>query len=78
MSNDLVSIIMLSCNDGRYVEETVRSVLVQTYQNWELLFVAEQSDEALKTVLDLRNEETERKGNRSRTLQKIPNNPVCC
>lgn len=60
MSNDLVSIIMLSCNNGRHVEETVRSVLAQTYQNWELLFNAEKSDEALKAVLDLRNEETER------------------
>lgn len=60
MVSDLVSIIMLSCNDGRYVEETVRSVLAQTYQNWELLFVAEQNDNALKIVLDLRNEEGER------------------
>lgn len=60
MSNNLASIIMLSCNDGRYVEESVRSVLAQTYQNWELLFVAEKSDEALKTVLNLRKEETER------------------
>ena len=60
MTNDLVSIVMLSQNDGRYVEETVRSVLAQTYQNWELLFVAEQSDEALNKVLDLRKDEAER------------------
>ena len=60
MTNDLVSIVMLSQNDGRYVEETVRSVLAQTYQNWELLFVAEKCDEALNIVLDLRKEEAER------------------
>ena len=60
MSNDWVSIVMLSQNDGRYVEETVRSVLAQTYQNWELLFVAEKCDEALNIVLDLRKEEAER------------------
>ena len=60
MINDLVSIVMLSQNDGRYVEETVRSILAQTYKNWELLFVAEQSDEALNKVLDLRKEEAER------------------
>ena len=60
MINDMVSIIMLSSKDGRYVEETVRSVLSQTYQNWELLFVAEESSEALKTVLELRKEEAER------------------
>ena len=33
MKNDLVSIIMLSKDNGRYVEETVRSVLAQTYRN---------------------------------------------
>ncbi len=60
MINDLVSIIMLSCNDERYVEETVRSVLAQTYQSWELLFVAEKSDESLSVVLDLRKEEAEK------------------
>ena len=60
MINDLVSIVMLSQNDGRYVEETVRSVLAQTYQNWELLFVAEKCDEALNKVLNLRKDETER------------------
>jgi len=61
MTNDLVSIVMLSRNDGRYVEETVRSVLAQTYQNWELLFVAERhKDEALEKMLDLRKEESDR------------------
>lgn len=38
MSNDLVSVIMLSHNQSQYVEESVRSVMAQTYQNWELLF----------------------------------------
>ena len=61
MSNDLVSIVMLSRNDGRFVEETVRSVLAQTYQNWEILFVAERhKDEALEKILDLRKEESDR------------------
>lgn len=39
MSNDLVSIIMPSYNCGRFVRETIESVLTQTYSNWELLFV---------------------------------------
>ena len=61
MTNDLVSIVMLSQNDGRYVEETVRSILAQTYQNWELLFVAERhKDEALEKMLNLRKEESAR------------------
>lgn len=61
MTNDLVSIVMLSRNDGRLVEETVRSVLAQTYQNWEILFVAERhKDEALEKILNLRKEESDR------------------
>lgn len=38
MSRNLVSIIMLSHNRGQFVEESVRSILAQTYTNWELLF----------------------------------------
>lgn len=51
MSNDLVSIIMPSYNCGRYVEETIRSVQVQTYQNWEIVFVDDCSlDDSVKRV----------------------------
>ena len=53
----LVSIIMLSHGDPTYVEETVRSVLAQTYQNWELLFVTESDNEALNMFSDLRTED---------------------
>lgn len=38
ISRDLISIIMLSHNRGQFVEESVRSILAQTYTNWELLF----------------------------------------
>lgn len=38
MDRNLVSIIMLSHNRGQFVEESVRSILAQTYTNWELLF----------------------------------------
>ena len=37
--NDLVSIVMLSHNDGGYLKECVESVLAQTYTNWELVFL---------------------------------------
>ena len=57
MGNDLVSIIMLSHGDVTYVEETVKSVLAQTYQNWELLFVAKSDDETIKIVSELRDED---------------------
>ena len=37
--NELVSIIMPSYNTGRFIKETIESVLAQTYPNWELLIV---------------------------------------
>lgn len=36
---DLVSIVMPSYNTGRYIKETIESVLVQSYTNWELIIV---------------------------------------
>ena len=53
----LVSIIMLSHGDGTHVVETVKSILAQTYQNWELLFVAKTDDESLKPFSLLREED---------------------
>lgn len=35
----LVSIIMPNYNSEKYVEETIKSIISQTYENWELLFV---------------------------------------
>ena len=54
----LVSIIMLSYGDSTHVVETVKSILAQTYQNWELLFVAKtDDDESLKPFSLLREED---------------------
>ena len=54
---DLVSIIMLSHGDSTHIVETVKSILEQTYQNWELLFVAKTDDESLKPFSLLREED---------------------
>ena len=54
----LVSVIMLSHGDGSYVVDSVKSILAQTYQNWELLFVAKSDDdESLKPFSLLREED---------------------
>ena len=39
MSMELVSIIMPTYNCGRFIAESINSVLAQTYTNWELLIV---------------------------------------
>ena len=51
---DLVSIIMPSYNCGKYVDDTIRSVLAQTYSNWEIIFVDDCStDDTVRRVLEL-------------------------
>lgn len=37
--SELVSIIMPSYNCEKYVEDAIRSVQAQTYQNWEIIFM---------------------------------------
>jgi len=46
MKHHLVSVIMPCHNGERYIELSVRSVLAQTYQNWELLVIDDASTDA--------------------------------
>lgn len=56
---DLVSIIMPSYNCGKYVEETIRSVQAQTYQNWEIIFMDDCSkDDTIRQVSVLREQDS--------------------
>ena len=62
MVKDMVSIIMLSHNSSPFVEESVRSVMAQTYQNWELLFLDDNSkDKTITLMMDLKDEARIRK-----------------
>lgn len=47
----LVSIIMPNYNSAKYLQDTIGSVIAQTYSNWELLFVDDCStDDSIKIV----------------------------
>lgn len=48
-----MSIIMLSKDNGRYLKETIESVLSQTYQNWELVFLDDKSkDDTIRQMME--------------------------
>lgn len=50
-NNRLVSIIMPSYNTTSFIEETIQSVIAQTYTDWELLIVDDRStDDTVKIV----------------------------
>lgn len=52
MQDGLVSIIVPVYNAAAYIEETIRMVVAQTYQNWELILVNDCSTDNSKQVIE--------------------------
>lgn len=46
MHNDTISIIMACYNASSYIEETIQSVIAQSYENWELIIADDKSSDA--------------------------------
>ena len=50
--NLLVSIITPSYNSSKYIEETIWSVVSQTYKNWEMIIVDDMSPDNANIIID--------------------------
>jgi glycosyltransferase involved in cell wall biosynthesis len=57
MENELVSVVIPCFNQGKYLEETVNSVLASTYRTIEIIIVNDGStDDSLETAIKLKEE----------------------
>ena len=45
MKEDIISIIMPTYKCGKFIEESIKSIQVQTYKNWELIIVDDCSED---------------------------------
>ena len=49
--NELVSVITPSYNSARFIEESIASVIQQTYVNWELIIVDDASTDHSRDII---------------------------
>ena len=51
MRKNKVSIVMNCFNGEEYLEQSLKSILCQTYKNWELIFMDNCSDDKSKEIV---------------------------
>lgn len=51
MKNELISIIMPTYNCAKFIKETIKSVINQTYENWELVIVDDCSNDNTEEIV---------------------------
>jgi teichuronic acid biosynthesis glycosyltransferase TuaG len=51
--NDLISIITPTFNCGKFIGETIESVIGQTYQHWEMIIVDDCSNDKTKEIVEI-------------------------
>ena len=52
MNQVMVSVVMSVYNGEKYLEEAIKSVLNQTYHNWEMIIVNDASTDSTASILE--------------------------
>ena len=51
MNNPLVSIIMPAYNVEKYIQESINSVIEQSYKDWELIVIDDNSSDSTNDII---------------------------
>ena len=53
MQNDLISIITPSYKSKRFISQTIESVIIQTYRNWEMIIIDDVSPDDSNVIIEM-------------------------